>query len=160
MMKTRDIEYFHFEEDFMEDNLRCIPMIVRLRLDTVGIKLPLRLWSRLNTAERTLLAALSCNSVREQTKYKNVLLTFGRKYSNEPLAVLSVAANADWNRDDCIPGTVREKFIQSGREINPEQWMSLSVLQRFALVKLSRPGHESKNFGKALAEFGLSDKKP
>jgi hypothetical protein len=159
MMKTPDIEYFRFEEDFMEDNLRCIPMIVRLRLDTVGIKLPLRLWSRLNSAERTLLAVLSCNSAREQTEYKNILLTFGRKYSDELLAVLPVAANADWNREDCIPWTVREKFIQSGQEINPEQWRSLSALQRFALVKLSRPGHESKNFGKAIAEFGLSDKK-
>lgn len=159
MMKATDIEYFRFEEDFMEDNLRCIPMVVRLRLDTVGIKLPLRIWSRLNTAERTLLAALSCKSTREQNEYKNVLLTFGRKYSNEPLSILSVAANADWNREDCIPRTVRERFLQSGQEINPEQWRRLSVLQRFALVKLSRPGHESKNFGKAIAEFGLSDKK-
>ena len=159
MMKTPDIEYFRFEEDFMEDNLRCIPMIIRLRLDTVGIKLPLRLWSRLSTAERTLLATLSCKTVREQTEYKNVLLMFGRKYSNEPLSVLSVAANADWNREDCIPETVREKCIQSGKEIKSEQWKSLSLLQRFALVKLSRPGHESKNFGKAITEFGLSDKK-
>lgn len=160
MIKTSDIEYFRFEEDFMEDNMRCIPMIVRLRLDTVGIKLPLRLWSRLNMAERTLLAALSCNSAREETEYKNILLTFGRKYSNEPLSILPVATNADWNRADCIPGIVREKFIQCGQEINPGQWKRLSVLQRFALVKLSRPGHESKNFGKAIAEFGLSDKKP
>jgi hypothetical protein len=29
-------------------------------------------------------------------------------------------------------------------------------LQRFALLKLFRPGHESKNFRKAMIEFGLA----
>jgi hypothetical protein len=155
MRKAVDIEYFRFEEDFMEDNLRCIPMIVRLRLDTVAIKLPLRLWSRFNKTERTLLATLACNSTGEQTAYKNVVLALGRKYSCEPLAVLPAEADAGWNTERCIPESVTEKFIQSGRKISAEQWRDLSILQRFALVKLSRPGHESRNFGKAIVEFGL-----
>ncbi|NVN38861.1 nitrate reductase associated protein, partial [Komagataeibacter swingsii] len=29
----------------------------------------------------------------------------------------------------------------------------LSVLQRFALLKLTRPGHENQNFEPALREF-------
>jgi hypothetical protein len=39
--------------------------------------------------------------------------------------------------------------------ISTDQWKSLSALQRFALLKLYRPGHENKNFKKALKEFGL-----
>jgi hypothetical protein len=33
--------------------------------------------------------------------------------------------------------------------------MALNELQRFALVKLSHPGHEHRNLPRALAEFGL-----
>src|SRR5688572_30077237 len=32
----KDIEYFAFEEDFMEENVRCIPMIVRFKMDKSG----------------------------------------------------------------------------------------------------------------------------
>ena len=45
-MEPRSIQYFLFEEDFIEKNVRCIPMIVRYKLDTVGIKLQLSQWSR------------------------------------------------------------------------------------------------------------------
>jgi len=34
------IEYFKFEEDFIEEDVRCIPMIVRFKMDLAGIKLP------------------------------------------------------------------------------------------------------------------------
>ena len=53
-MKTKDIsvfkdmagiEYFNFEEDFVEKNIRCIPMIVRFKMDKAGIKLKLAEWS-------------------------------------------------------------------------------------------------------------------
>ncbi|MEM6714613.1 MAG: nitrate reductase associated protein, partial [Cyanobacteria bacterium P01_C01_bin.147] len=35
------------------------------------------------------------------------------------------------------------------------QWADLSPLARFALCKLSRPGHENRNFLSALYEFNL-----
>ena len=76
-------EYFRFEEDFIEDNLRCIPMIVRLKLDIIGIKLPLKTWSRFNAVERTQLAANPCSTSTELNKYKKHLLELGIKYSTE-----------------------------------------------------------------------------
>jgi hypothetical protein len=36
-------------------------------------------------------------------------------------------------------------------------WQHLNELQRFALVKLSHPGHEHRNLPAALREFGLID---
>lgn len=42
--------FFKFEADFV-DTLRCVPMIVRFKLDTVGIKLSLRAWSRFALAK-------------------------------------------------------------------------------------------------------------
>jgi hypothetical protein len=43
--------FFEFEADFVEA-LRCIPMQVRLKLDTCGIKLKLQDWNHFNQAER------------------------------------------------------------------------------------------------------------
>jgi len=39
--------------------------------------------------------------------------------------------------------------------LEANRWRQLSELQRFALVKLSHPGHEHRNLPLALAEFGL-----
>jgi len=40
--------------------------------------------------------------------------------------------------------------------ISLRQWRELSNLQRFVLMKLCKPGHENKNFPKAIKEFGLA----
>ena len=36
-----------------------------------------------------------------------------------------------------------------------EQWAALAPLQRFALYKLTRPGHKNENFLPAMREFTL-----
>jgi len=41
-------------------------------------------------------------------------------------------------------------------DVRVEDWARLDELQRFALVKLSHPGHEHRNLPRALQEFGLS----
>ncbi|RYZ83151.1 MAG: hypothetical protein EOP04_20525, partial [Proteobacteria bacterium] len=59
------MEYFKFEEDFMEENVRCIPMVVRFKMDLAGIKLKLGEWGRFGTAERIELALLPVTSAQE-----------------------------------------------------------------------------------------------
>jgi hypothetical protein len=158
MMRTlSNIEYFRFEKDFIEDNLRCIPMVVRLKLDTVKIKLPLKAWSRFNERERSRLAADPCDSESDIIKYTMRVLEFAKNHSIEDLGMLKTV-EAAWNNTEKIPESVRGKFKGFKQQIILSQWKSLTVLQRFALIKLSRPGHESKNFEKALEEFGLSNK--
>ena len=88
------IEYFKFEEDFMEENIRSIPT------------LPI-----------------------------------------EPLP--------DWGNLHQIPAILKEKMAEFQLIISINQWRKLTNIQRFALLKLCRPGHENKNFPKAITEFGL-----
>jgi len=152
------IEYFRFEEDFIEDNLRCIPMVVRLKLDTIHIKLPLKAWSRFTGDERTQLALDPCETETDILEYKNLVLELAKHYSIEDLGIISTGEKPGWDNPDCIPESLMEKFDQFRQQISISQWKSLTLLQRFALVKLSRPGHESKNFEKAIAEFGLFKK--
>jgi hypothetical protein len=58
-----DITFFNFEAEFV-DTLRCVPMIVRFKLDVVGVKLALRLdgrthWSQLSALQRFALTKLT-----------------------------------------------------------------------------------------------------
>src|SRR5690349_16432371 len=65
--------YFRFEEDFVEDNIRCIPMIVRFKLDACGIKLKLAQWSKFTAKERKQLSDMPCVT-EEQIKAYGVFL--------------------------------------------------------------------------------------
>ena len=152
------IEYFRFEKDFIEDNLRCIPMIVRLKLDTIAIKLPLKAWSRFGEDERTRLAIDPCGTETDILKYKKLVLEMAKNHSIEHLENLKPGDQAGWYNPDRIPEPLTEKLRDLNQQLSISQWRSLTILQRFALVKLSRPGHESKNFEKALVEFGLFNK--
>ena len=54
-----------------------------------------------------------------------------------------------------VPSNTIEKAAEFGVTITAVQWAALTPLQRFALIKLSRPSHENKNFLPALKEFKL-----
>ena len=154
-LNLKGIEYFLFEEDFMENNIRCIPMIIRFKMDKAGIKLKLFEWKRFSTEEKILLANLKCNKDEETGRYKKYLERLIKKHTGKEAKVLEVDGAPAWNKGDSLPGILKEKLIEFDWELSVEQWKSLTDLQRFALLKLCRPGHENKNFPKAMREFKL-----
>jgi hypothetical protein len=151
-MDRRAIFHFRFEEDFVEEGVRCIPMIVRFKLDLCGIKLKLAEWSRMNELERHFLAELACDSAEEILVYRNWLQMTVYKRTGAPATDLQVEKVPAWKLV-VIPAIVKEKLEELQLSLNNNQWQSLTDLQRFALLKLSRPGHENRNFPFALQEF-------
>lgn len=151
----KGIEYFNFEEDFVEDNVRCIPMIVRFKMDAVGIKLKLSEWSKFKPNERIDLALNPISTPGDLNHYKSFLAGLIRKYTHNEATLMTVDLAPAWRKTDRLPELLQEKMSHDGIEISLEQWVSLSDIKRFTLLKLCRPGHENKNFPKALAEFGL-----
>ena len=149
------IEYFDFEGDFIEKNIRCIPMIVRLKMDSAGIKIKLEEWSKLAVEERIDLATRQCSNDEEAKKYRDQAEELLKKRSGNEVTDLPVDANPEWTNLDKIPDLLADKLREIRLTILLEQWAGLTDLQRFALLKLCRPGHENKNFPKALIEFGL-----
>jgi hypothetical protein len=147
--------YFEFEADFVEDNVRCIPMIVRFKLDACGVKLKLKEWSKMNSAERETLASLACESLEEIADYKKYLVNLVREITGETATEIPVMANPPWASTNEIPYPVQEKLKEFNCVLSLQQWFGLSELQRFALIKLSYPGHENRNFPKAMKEFSL-----
>lgn len=148
--------FFKFEEDFVEANIRCIPMIVRFKLDACGIKLKLAEWSRMTPCEREHLAASPSETLHQIAQYRKDLIRLIFDRTGNPATELPIFQNSAWARIDEIPHPIKEKLQEHSWSVSLQQWQGLTDLQRFALLKLSYPGHENKNFPKAMVEFGLS----
>lgn len=150
-----NIEYFDFEEDFVEENVRCIPMIVRFKMDAAGIKLKLAEWSKFKKEDRIHLAVMPAATEEEAKLYNEYLAALIEKYTSDKATALAVNPNPEWANLQSIPEMLSEKAKEFNLVITLEKWSHLTNLQRFALLKLCRPGHENKNFPKAIQEFGL-----
>jgi hypothetical protein len=153
--KLAGIEYFDFEEDFIEENVRCIPMIVRFKMDAAGIKLKLSEWSKFEREERIELALKPAGNEEEAKLYNEYLADLIKKRTKAEATFLSINNEPAWANLEEIPELLQEKAKEFNWEITKAQWAGLTNLQRFALTKLYRPGHENKNFPKAMKEFGI-----
>lgn len=145
--------FFAFEADFVK-SLRCIPMQVRYKLDTCGVKLKLQHWHQFDEGERRALVEMPCQGASEIAAYRDVLRRLVRDRTGEYPKDLPVEADPPWLADK-LPETVREKARSLDVRISDRQWGSLSAIERFVLLKLSRPSHENRNFIPALQEFGI-----
>lgn len=145
---------FDFENEFAT-NLRCIPMAVRRKLDLAGIKVSLAQWSRLPTAVRSELlsvpSAIRDDLERWGRRFRAVVL----QHAGEELRELPPAEHPPWMQLDTVPSALRDHAQAAGLKLGVADWRGLDELERFALIKLSRPGHENRNFLAACGEFGL-----
>ncbi|MGK7958170.1 MAG: nitrate reductase associated protein [Crocosphaera sp.] len=146
--------FFKFEQEFIE-SLHCIPIIVRLKLDTCGVKLKLMHWNQFTSEEKKVLINMACDTPEEAELYHNFLQTLVTEQTGVPAKNLPIDDNPSWLNSEHIPLEVQEKAAEFNKEITIEQWKKLTSLQRFALIKLSRPSHENSNFYPALEEFNL-----
>lgn len=147
-------DFFQFEADFV-DSLRCIPMQVRYKLDTCGVKLKLNHWHQFSAEERQMLVDHPCTTKAEVQDYQAALQQLVVQHTGTPAGTLPVDDHPAWLETDTIPTDTQAKAQDLNVELTLDQWRSLTPLQRFALIKLSRPSHENKNFLPALKEFGL-----
>ena len=146
--------FFQFEADFV-DSLRCIPMQVRMKLDTCGIKLKLTHWHQFNQQERQALVEIPCTTADEIPTYRQYLQQLVIEHTGIPASDLPVDTHPAWMDATTIPASIQEKAQEVGTALTTQQWAALTPAQRFALIKLSRPSHENKNFLPALKEFQL-----
>lgn len=156
-MSSSELTFFQFEADFVE-SLRCIPMQVRYKLDTCGVKLKLEHWHQFSISDRERLVTHPCDTASAIADYRNLVKATVLQYSEKPAKDLPVDPQPPWLEANQVPDDVQAQAQQVEAEIAPGQWARLSPLQRFALCKLSRPGHENRNFLPALYEFDLKQR--
>jgi hypothetical protein len=147
-------DFFQFELDFV-DSLRCIPMQVRYKLDTCGIKLKLAQWNLFTLADRELLVTTGVEDAAAIQHYRSILTQLIQQHSGELPTELPIDSQPPWLNEAEVAPVLRHKTAELGAELSIEQWLGLTHLQRFALIKLSQSSHEQNNFQPALREFGL-----
>lgn len=145
---------FDFERDFAGE-LKCMPMITRLKLDRCGVKLSLKQWNRLNLEERRELVALPCDTIEEIDAYGEAVAGWIMSAGDTP-SRFQIDLDPAWERETGTPPQVSEFAVGAGVRVpRDDEWRRLTPLQRFVLIKLTRPGHTNANLASALQEFGL-----
>ena len=134
-------------------------MAVRRKLDLAGVKLKLQHWSELGESERQKLLAwaddpAAIEALREHLLARTSGLSAGQAKE------LPRPADEPWQQGEQLPAVLAASCSQLGLPLRAGGWAELTELQRFALVKLSHPGHEHRNLPRALAEFGLLETAP
>ncbi len=155
VLESTSIQYFHFERDFVDDQIRCIPMVVRFKLDLCGIKLKLSEWCIFSPSEREELACMPCDTILQVSSFRGRLIALVMMRTGTEPSPLPIDQHPAWANLQAVNEGLIEKAAEYDCVISVGQWRALSELQRFALLKLFKPGHENKNFKKAMSEFGL-----
>jgi hypothetical protein len=138
---------FAFESDFVSD-LRCIPMAVRRKLDLCGRKLRLQTWLGWGEERRRALLQWPDDGPG--------LAALVEALADET-SPLPAACGEPWQAAGAVPLVVSDATSELGLTMDNGTWATLDELQRFALLKLSLPGHGRPNLSRALAEFGVGD---
>ena len=149
-----DARLLGFESE-LEANLTYIPLAVRFKLDSCGIKLSLAVWQRLPEHKRRELLYLPCQNEHDVASYRRVLCVLVKECSGDEPPSIPTAEHPLWATDDTPEQIARAATALGFPSPSSAQWRQLTPLQKFALVKLSRDGHEHRNLGAALREFGL-----
>ena len=144
---------FAFEPETVR-MLTHIPLRFRMSLDLCAVHLSQQQWNRLSLPARQALTGAPCSSHTEIGRLRDMLARFVRDAGGGDLQPTMQSRESAW-RGHSVPDQVRET-LQSLclPAITADAWSSLSDERRFALLKLTRPGH-LRNLESALREFGL-----
>ena len=141
---------FAFEQDFI-GNWRCIPLCVRRKLDLAGVKLKLNHWLALTQSQRQELVDWS-DGVTSLVRLKEHLRICTHDMADGVVKDLPPAVGMPWQQLDAVPEEVSAAAAARGVKLSSDQWTSISELDRFALCKLVRPGHDHHNLESAFSE--------
>jgi hypothetical protein len=127
-----------------------------MKLDQTGIKLSLRQWNRLPLEGRRQLVERPCDELAQIESYKQYMISLIEEFTNSPVELAQIDDSPPW----ADPNVVPERICVWAHNIGvapptSELWARLTPLQRFALFKLTRPGHSNDNFIPAMREFSV-----
>jgi hypothetical protein len=130
-------------------------MAVRRKLDLAGVKLKLQHWSELSASERGELLVWPDDPAAIESLRQHLLTRTAALSAGQARELPRPGGHEPWQQVEHLPAVLAASCEQMGLQLRSGGWAELSELQRFALVKLSHPGHEHRNLPRALAEFGL-----
>ena len=141
---------FAFEQDFI-GSWRCIPLCVRRKLDLVGLKLKLSHWLEMSHEQRQALVDWG-DSPEHLVQMREYLRSRTAAMADGMVKDLPPAVNEPWQLPARLPDQLLDAARLRGIDLTSQSWMMLRELDRFALCKLARPGHDHHNLDAAFSE--------
>jgi hypothetical protein len=142
---------FGFEQDFV-GNWRCIPLCVRRKLDLIGLKLKLNHWLAMSQAQRQDLVDWDDQPAALMGMAEHCR-SLTRSMADGEAKPLPPAREEPWQLSSFVAAQVAAAARERGIPFAVEQWQQLNELERFALCKLARPGHDHHNLEAAFSEL-------
>ncbi|MGA2411430.1 MAG: nitrate reductase associated protein [Candidatus Binataceae bacterium] len=146
------IRRFSFEDE-IHQNLGCVPMAVRRKLDLTGIKISLLQWQALSIGERLALCHLPVASAEEREALRIFTDEAVRIKSGSGAKPLPEEARRGAEPPAHPPAQLVEHAYAVGVTLNQPAWDKLDADERYALIKLGDSAKASHNLAAALAEF-------
>lgn len=146
------IRRFSFEDEIHQD-LGCVPMAVRRKLDRAGIKISLRQWQALSLGERLALCHLPVASDEECNALRIFADEAVRAKSGSGAQSLPEETKRATEPPTHPPARLVEHALAVGVTLNQPAWDKLDDDERYALIKLGDSATASHNLAAALAEF-------
>ncbi len=130
-------------------------MAVRFKLDKCGIKLSLAAWQLLAEDKRREFLCAPCDNAADIAGYRQDLCFLVEESTGDKPRSIPIAEHPPWAAGD-FPEEIRRAMAELKLPpLSSMQWRTLTGLQRFALLKLSRAGRDHRDLGSALREFGV-----
>lgn len=146
------IRRFKFEDE-VHQNLSCVPMAARRKLDQAGIKISLQQWQKLGRGERLAVCHLPVGSSDECDAFRVFIDEALANHNAGESKVLPEHVRAAAEAPSSPPPTLIENARADGVAISQSDWDRLDQDERYALIKLGGGTERSHNFRSALAEF-------
>ena len=141
---------FAFEHDFV-GTWRCIPLCVRRKLDLIGLKLKLNHWLAMSQEQRQQLVDWQ-DQPQALTALEEHCRALTRGMADGEAKALPKASDEPWQINAVVAEHVAAAAEHRGISLSLHQWQQLNELERFALCKLARPGHDHHNLEAAFSE--------
>lgn len=146
------IRRFQFEAEVFQD-LSCVPMAVRRKLDRVGLKVGLEQWQALDPGERLAVCHLPADSREECEALDTFVRESVRRHSGVEPKALNPEQRAGAEPPGEAPAQLLENARAAGVTLGSYQWSRLDDDERYALIKLGGGASPSRNLRAALEEF-------
>lgn len=141
---------YAFEQDFI-GSWRCIPLCVRRKLDLAGVKLKLSHWLAMSQEQRQALVDWN-DGAQELTRMRDHLRVCTAAMADGVVKDLPPCTQEPWQQSDALPESLLEVARTRQVQLSLHHWRDLCELDRFALCKLARPGHDHHNLDAAFNE--------
>lgn len=143
---------FQYETAFYQ-GLERLPLHVRMKLDTTGVKLSLKDWLAFHIEERNVICHLPVEREDEKQAFKDYLNFLCQHYCGAPVKLLPPVDPLAWDLSNQVPAPVVKLSADNDKTVTLEEWVGWASHQRYALYKTAISRSEPETFFAVLDEL-------